>query len=94
MDTLYIRGMLNHPDIQPNATINRWIAAILLFNFKLVHILAEKHRRPDGLSWREPADSEDEHEDDPEEWIDRTLALGVWVVSWLEAALTNDRTAA
>jgi transposase InsO family protein len=94
MDALYIRGMLNHPDVQPNATINRWIAAILLFDFKLVHIPAEKHRGPDGLSRREPADGEDEHEDDPEEWIDRTLALGVWVVSWLGAALTNDSTAA
>ena len=31
----YIKGMLNNPDIQPNTTINRWIAGILLFNFTL-----------------------------------------------------------
>ncbi len=33
MDTQYIKGMLQHPDVQPNAVLNRWIAAILLFNF-------------------------------------------------------------
>ena len=77
MDALYIRGMLNNPDLQPNATINRWIAAILLFNFKLVHVPAEKHHGPDGLSRREPVEGEDEDEDDPEDWIDRTLALGL-----------------
>jgi hypothetical protein len=31
VDAKYIKGMLNNPDIQPNATINRWIAAILRF---------------------------------------------------------------
>jgi hypothetical protein len=93
MDALYIRGMLDHPDIQPNTTINCWIATILLFNFKLVHIPVEKHHGPDGLSWRKPADSEDENEDNPKEWSDRTLVLRVWVVSWLEATLTNDSTA-
>jgi hypothetical protein len=36
VDTKYLKGMLNNPDIQPNATINRWIAGILLFDFKLV----------------------------------------------------------
>jgi hypothetical protein len=50
IDALYIHGMLNNPDVQPNTTINRWIAAILLFNFKLIHIPAEKHYRLDGLS--------------------------------------------
>jgi hypothetical protein len=93
MDALYIRGMLNNPDLQPNATINRWIAAILLFNFKLVHVPAEKHHGPDGLSRREPMDGEDDDEDDPEDWIDRTLALGLWVVSWLDPTLTNKSVA-
>ena len=51
MDAQYIRSMLKNPDIQPNATINWWIAAILLFNFNLVHMPAAKHRGPDGLSW-------------------------------------------
>ena len=93
MDALYIHSMLNHPDIQPNATINHWIATILLFNFKLVHIPAEKHHGPDSLSWHEPVDGKDKDEDDPEDWINRSLALSIWVVSWLDSALTNDSAA-
>jgi hypothetical protein len=43
VDAKYIKGMLNDPDIQPNATINRWIEGINLFDFKLVHVPADKH---------------------------------------------------
>ncbi len=84
MDAQFIRGMLRNPDIQPNATINHWIAAILLFDFKLVHIPADKHHRPDGLSRRAPAEGEEE-EDDPKDWIDQVLLLGLWVSSWLDS---------
>ena len=80
MDAVFIRGMLNNPDVQPNAVINRWIAAILLFDFKLVHVPADKHQGPDGLSRREPMEGEDD-EEDPEDWIDRTLGLGIWTTS-------------
>jgi hypothetical protein len=81
MDTVFIRGMLNNPDIQPNTVTNRWIAAILLFDFKLVHVPAEKHQGPDGLSRREPAEGEDDKEDDTEEWIDKTLGLSIWATT-------------
>ena len=84
MDAIFIRGMLRNPDIQPNATINRWIAAILLFDFKLVHVPANKHCGPDGLSRREPIVGEDEDEDDPDDWVDRALSLGTWVLSWVD----------
>jgi hypothetical protein len=50
VDAKYLKGMLNNPDIQPNATINRWIAGILLFNFKLIHIPAIHHTAADRLS--------------------------------------------
>ena len=50
LDAKYIRGMLNNPDVQPDAAMNRWIAAILLFDFTIVHVPADKHRGPDGLS--------------------------------------------
>ena len=50
VDAKYIKGMLNKPDIQPNATINRWIAGILLFDFKLRHVPARDHSAADGLS--------------------------------------------
>ena len=50
VDTKYLKGMLNNPDVQPNATINRWIAGILLFDFTLQHVPATAHTAADGLS--------------------------------------------
>src|SRR6266852_2347091 len=84
--------MLANPDIQPNAAINRWIATIQLFNFKLVHIPAEKHQGPNGLSRHEPIPGEDDDEDDPEEWVDNTLALGLWLDTWEEQRSHSART--
>ena len=75
VDAKYIKGMLNNPDIQPNATINRWIAAILTFDFKLVHVPAAKHTGADGLSRRRAAPEDGEEESDVEEWIDRAAGL-------------------
>ena len=89
MDAQFVKGMLANPDIQPNAAINRWIAAILLFDFKLVHVPAAKHQGPDGLSRREPAEGEDDEEDDPEEWIDNTFCLGVWASTWANQLMTQ-----
>ena len=82
MDAQYVKGMLSNPDMQPNAAMNRWIAAILLFDFKLVHVPADRHLGPDGLSRREPIPGEEEDEDDPEEWIDNILSLGIWIDTW------------
>ena len=67
--------MLNNPDIQPNATINRWIAGILLFDFKLIHVPGMTHG-PDGLSQR-PAQPEDEPDlpDDYKDWIDHSYGF-------------------
>jgi hypothetical protein len=50
VDAKYLKGMLNNPDIQPNATINQWIAGILIFDFKLVHVPTIHHTAADGLS--------------------------------------------
>ena len=80
MDAQFVKGMLSKPDVQPNTTLNRWIAAILLFDFQLVHIPADKHHGPDGLSRRTPAEGKEE-EEDPEDWIDQALLLGIWVLS-------------
>jgi len=75
VDAKYIKGMLNNPDIQPNATINRWIAGILLFDFTLKHVPGATHG-PDGLSWR-PAQPDDEPDppDDFEDWIDESYGF-------------------
>jgi hypothetical protein len=77
MDAKYVKGMINNPDLQPNATINRWIAGILLFHFKLVHISADKHARPDRLSRRPPAAEDPLDEDDVEDWLDDAYSFAV-----------------
>jgi hypothetical protein len=71
VDAKYIQGMLNNPNIQPNTTGNCWIAGILLFDFKLVHVPGATHR-PNGLS-RQPAQPDDppKPEDNYEDWIDQ-----------------------
>lgn len=68
VDAKYIKGMLNEPDLQPNATINRWIQGILLFDFKLIHVSATNFKGPDGLSRRQPLEEEFEEFDD--EYLD------------------------
>lgn len=70
VDAKYIKGMLNEPDLQPNATINRWIQGILLFDFKLVHVPAAQHKGPDALSRRPLGEGEEAEEDDGDEWLD------------------------
>jgi transposase InsO family protein len=84
VDAKYIKGMINNPDLQPNATINRWIAGILLFQFKLVHVSAAKHAGVDGLSRRPPVDEDPDEDDDHEDWLDRSYSFGI--------ALLNERT--
>ena len=65
MDAKYIHGMLNHPEMGPNATINRWIEKILMFHFELRHV-AGKTLGPDGLSRRDeqPGDEKYAPDDD------------------------------
>ena len=69
VDAKYIKGMINNLDIQPNAMINRWISAILLFDFQLRHIPGHAHG-PDGLSRCSRAPEDPAVEEDCEEWID------------------------
>jgi len=66
-DAKYIKGMLQHPDMMPNATINRWIEAILMFQFKLEHIPGVE-LGSDGLSRRRHNIGDEEYER-PEEGI-------------------------
>ena len=64
--------MLVNPDIQPSASVNCWIVAILTFHFDLVHVKGTYHG-PDGLSHHpaQPGNVPDEGEDDFEDWIDQ-----------------------
>jgi hypothetical protein len=70
VDAKYIKGMINNPDLQPNMTINRWIAGILLFSFKLVHVSALKHKGVNGLSRCPPVEEDPMEDGDYEDWID------------------------
>jgi len=60
VDAQYIKGMLNKLDLYPNTVMNRWIMAILMFDFKLVHVPGTKHKGPNRLSRRRVVDSEEE----------------------------------
>ncbi|KNZ78614.1 hypothetical protein J132_11055 [Termitomyces sp. J132] len=70
VDARYIKGMLQNPDIQPSASMNRWIMAILMFHFELVHVKGTFHG-PDGLSRRLPQPDVDDSDNSVyEDWID------------------------
>ena len=79
MDAKFIKGMINNPNLHPNDAINRWIAAILLFNFELVHVPAVRHTGADGLSRRRraPEDSDFADPDELEDWIDTSAGFSV-----------------
>ena len=64
VDAKYIKGMLNEPDLQPSAAINRRIQGILMFDFELVHVPANHHKGPDTLSRRPLAEGETVEEED------------------------------
>ena len=66
-DAKYLKGMLTNPGMGPNATINRWIDHILMFQFELRHV-AGKTFGADGLSRREGQPG-DEQVSNPEEGV-------------------------
>lgn len=83
MDAKFIKGMLNSPALHPNDAINRWISAILLFDFDLVHVPADKRTGADGLS-RRPRASDDPNPEDLtelEEWIDTNAGLFIQITT-------------
>ena len=75
MDAKYVQGMINNPDLQPNVTINHWIAGILLFSFRLVHIPAAHHTGADRLSCCPPSDEDPPEEDDFKDWLDNSYSF-------------------
>ena len=70
VDASSIKGMLDHPDIQASAVINRWIQGILQYDFTLVHVPAYKHRGPDALSRRPFPDQDNSEGSDSDPWVD------------------------
>jgi hypothetical protein len=89
VDASYIKGMLNEPDLQPNAAINRWIQGILMFHFTLIHVPATKFKGPDALSRRPMAEGEELIPED-DEWLDNiALFTGISQAPFREEALTK-----
>ena len=75
VDASSIKGMLDHPDIQASAVINRWIQGIKQFDFQLEHVPAHRHKGPDALSRRPVTTEEYSGESDPEAWVDEIALL-------------------
>ena len=71
--------------------MNQWMAAILLFTFKLVHIPGKEHAGPDGLSQRRGVEGDVEERDGG--WVNKVLGLGVWVVTWMGKDREGEGTA-
>jgi hypothetical protein len=77
VDVKYIKVMINNPNLQPNTTINRWIAGILLFSFKLIHVSTLKHKGIDGLSRHPPVEEDPMEDSDYENWIDHAYLFSI-----------------
>ena len=69
VDAKYIKGMLNAPDLLPNATMNRWIQGIMLFDFTLKHVPGRTHLAADALS-RRPLGEGEEVVEENDDWLD------------------------
>ena len=91
VDAKYIKGMINNPDIQPSATINRWIAGILLFNFKLRHVSAKDHTPADRLSRRPRSPDDPDDDQNTEEWIDEAYSFSMEQLNSLEGVRDRKR---
>jgi len=69
--------MLNNPDIQRDAVVNRWIVGFKLFQFKW-YMFQALHTGLDGLSHcaASPNDPIDEDED-VDDWLERTMSFAI-----------------
>jgi len=69
VDAKYIQGMMNAPDLIPNAAMNRWIQGIMMFDFALKHVPGKTHLAADALSRRPLGEGEEITKDD-DDWLD------------------------
>ena len=77
-DAKYLHGMLNHPEMGPNATINCWIEKVLMFHFTIKHV-AGKSFGPDGLSRREAQPGDKEYPMDKDSGETNPIPETVWI---------------
>ena len=91
MNARYIKGMLANPDIQPSASINHWIVAILTFHFELVHVKGTFYSS-DSLSQRprQPGDPElVDDEDKFDDWINQLHGF-VHIIQPISVRISTD----
>ena len=89
MDAKFVKSMLNEPDLQPNAIINRWIMGVLMFDFDLIHVPANSFRGPDALSrWPYHLMPEVKVSDEDDTWLDK-VALYARRVSTYEPTMVG-----
>src|SRR5882724_9326623 len=69
--------MLNNPDIQPGAMLNRWIVGIKLFQFELVQVPGRLHNGLDGLSQCAISPNDSVEEDDADDWLNKTMSFAI-----------------
>lgn len=69
VDAKYIKGMMNSPDLLPNAAMNRWIQGIMMFDFILKHVPGKTHYAADALS-RRPLGEGEKIIEDEDSWLD------------------------
>jgi hypothetical protein len=89
VDTKYIKGMINNPDLQPNMTINQWIMGILLFSFALVHVPTTMHTGANSLSRRQPAEEDIAEEDDHKDWLDHSYLFSIEILNDKSCAIAG-----
>ena len=75
VDASSIEGMLKRPDVQPSATINRWISCIKDYDFTLHHVPATQHKAPDALSRRRFISENEESIDSDSDELQNNAAL-------------------
>ena len=76
-DAKYLKGMLNHPEMGPNATINRWIEKVLMYHFEIRHV-AGKTFGPDGLSRRPEQPGDEKYPEDEDSMENNPSPNVVW----------------
>ena len=74
VDATSIKGMLNNPDSQASAPLNRWIRGVLMYDFTLVHVPGKKHKAPDALSRRRYTLADGPPESDLEDSLDESIS--------------------
>ena len=90
-DAAYLAGMLNNPGKHMNATINRWVSDIRMYQFELRHVRG-KTFPVDGLSRREYYPGDEEYPRDPRDLEEDQKDIKVHVPKGFEGDILDFET--